>query len=53
MVFAYNENKVRGQSYGFELDVPMKLNVTQELVQKEAAITYSEKVFLATGGAVS
>lgn len=30
-------------SYGFEFHAPMKLNVTQELSQKEATITYSKK----------
>lgn len=32
-------------SYGFEFHAPMKLNVTQELSQKEAAITYFRKHF--------
>lgn len=33
-----------------ELHAPVKLNVTQELSQKEAAITYSTKLYSGKGG---
>lgn len=37
--------KARGQSYDFVLHAPVKLNVTQELSQKEAAIMYSKSLY--------
>lgn len=40
-------------SYGFEFHACMKLNVTQELSQKEAAITYSRKHYSGKKGAGS
>lgn len=45
MIFLPKMKKARGQSYGFELHGPVKLNGTQELSQKEAAIMYSIKLY--------
>lgn len=39
------EKGARGQYYGFELYAGIKLNATQELSQKVAAIAYSQKLW--------